>query len=116
MVKTEKCEDVNCPIHGSLKTHGRTFKGYIVSNKAQKSAIVEWSRLRKVLKYERYEKRKTRVQVHRPLCMNIKEGDYVEIKECRPLSKTKKFVIMGLVQKTKDSKTITKKEKTITKK
>ena len=110
MVKTEKCEDMNCPIHGNLKTRGRNFKGVVVSAKAQKSAVVEWSRLRKILKYERYEKRKTRIQVHNPSCINAKEGDYVEIKECRPLSKTKRFVITGLVQdKIKDSKNETKK-------
>lgn len=98
MVKEEKCEDVNCPIHGSLKTRGRNFKGFIVSAKAQKTAIVEWVRVRKILKYDRYEKRKTRIQVHNPSCINAKEGDYVKVKECRPLSKTKKFVIVSLAK------------------
>ena len=89
----EKCNDKNCPKHGSISLRGRTFIGKIVSTKAHKSAIVEWGRLNFIPKYERYSKRKTRIQVHNPRCMNIKEKDDVEIEECRPLSKTKGFVI-----------------------
>ena len=98
-MKSEECNDKNCPMHGSIKLRGRNFKGKIVSTKAHKSAIVEWTRLRFVTKYERYEKRKTRIQVHNPLCMDIKEGDLVEIQECRPLSKTKRFVITKKLDK-----------------
>jgi len=112
MATENKCEDVNCPIHGSLKTRGRTFKGIVVSSKAQKSAVVEWSRVKKNLKYERYEKKKTRIQVHNPSCISAKEGDYVEIKECRPLSKTKKFVITGFV-KDKEEKSAKKETKKV---
>ena len=104
-MKTETpCEDKNCPIHGSVKTHGRTFKGTVVSAKAKKSAVVEWAGLKKIPKYERYQKRKTRIQVHNPECINAKEGDVVEIKECRPLSKTKRFIIMSFVKETKQDK------------
>ena len=107
MVKNENCGDKNCPIHGSIKLRGRVFKGVIVSAKTKKSAIVEWARVKKNKKYERYEKRRTKIQVHNPLCMNAKQGDHVEIKECRPLSKTKKFVITGFVE---EKKKITEKE------
>ena len=93
----ENCNDKNCPIHGSLSVRGRTFNGIVASSKASKSAVVEWGRLYAVPKYERYEKRKTRIMVHNPLCINAKEGDFVEIKECRPLSKTKKFVITAIL-------------------
>jgi hypothetical protein len=34
--KTEvKCDDRNCPIHGSLKTRGQIIKGNVVSDKMQ---------------------------------------------------------------------------------
>ena len=89
----ELCEDKNCPNHGSIRLRGRTFNGKVVSNKAHKSAIVEWGLLKFIPKYERYSKGKTKVQVHNPECMDINEEDNVEIKECRPLSKTKRFVI-----------------------
>ena len=55
---------------------------------------------RKVLlrKYNRYEKRRTRIKAHNPDCIGAMPGDAVRIMECRPLSKTKKFVVVGKVQ------------------
>ena len=111
----EECTDKNCPIHGSINLRGRTFKGTIVSTKAHKSAIVEWGRLIFIPKYERYSKGKTRIQVHNPECMNIQENDKVEIKECRPLSKTKRFVITKKLDDVKKEIT-SKSEEKITKK
>lgn len=32
--------------------------------------------------------------MHNPDCVNAKEGEVVKIMECRPLSKTKNFVII----------------------
>ena len=52
-------------------------------------------------KFERYEKRRTRIKVHNPECINAKEGDIVKISECRPLSKTKNFVIIENLGKEK---------------
>jgi len=111
-MKTKTCKDKNCPIHGQIKTRGKTFKGIVVSDKAQKSALVEWGRIKKIQKYERYEKLKTKIQVHNPECIKAKTGNFVEIKECRPLSKTKKFVITQILNTedkiTKDIKKIGK--------
>ena len=112
----EECTDKNCPTHGSISLRGRTFKGKIVSTKAHKSAIVEWGRLIFVPKYERYSKGKTRIQVHNPKCMNIQENDKVEIEECRPLSKTKRFVITKKLNGVKKETTLNSKEKIPTKK
>lgn len=89
-----KCDDRNCPVHGNLKTRGRKFVGTVVKSKAQKTATVEWSRKRLVPKYERYEKRMTRIKAHNPPCIDVKKGDRIEISECRPISKTKRFVVL----------------------
>ncbi len=100
--KENQCKDKNCPIHGELKTRGRTFTGTVVSAKAHKTIVVEWGRTRLIPKYERYEKRKTKVMAHKPECMNIKETDIVKIQECRPLSKAKKFVVIEkIIEKNK---------------
>lgn len=112
----EECDDKNCPNHGSIKLRGRSFKGTVVSTKAHKSAIIEWGRLKFIPKYERYSKGKTRIQVHNPGCMNIKEDDTVEIEECRPLSKTKKFVITKKLNKVIKKIPNSKEEKSTTKK
>jgi len=91
---TKKCEDNNCPFHGSLKVRGMIFLGEIVSKDTHKTATVAWERKYYIPKYERYMKKRSKIHVHNPLCINGKEGDIVKIIECRPLSKTKKFVIV----------------------
>ncbi len=89
----KNCGEENCPRHGSLKLRGREFSGTVISSKASKTATVEWERRVLIPKYERYEKKRSRVKVHNPSCIDAKEGDRVRIKECRPISKTKKFCI-----------------------
>ena len=89
----EQCTDNHCPTHGTTKVHGRLFTATVLSTRAQKTAIVEWERRYHVPKYERYERRKTKLNVHNPDCLNAKAGDIVKITECRPISKTKHFVI-----------------------
>ncbi|MAG45370.1 MAG: 30S ribosomal protein S17 [Nanoarchaeota archaeon] len=77
-----------------ISLHGRTFSGIVTSRKMQKTAKVEWDRTHLIKKYERYEKRKSSVMAHVPDKMEVKEGDRVIVKECRPLSKTKHFIIV----------------------
>lgn len=89
----EKCNDAHCPKHGSVRTHGRTFTATVISTRAQRTAIVNWERKYHVPKYERYERRRTKLNVHNPECINAKDGDIVSIIECRPISRTKHFVI-----------------------
>ena len=88
------CGDVKCPVHGELKARGRTITGTVVSAKAQKSAVVAWEYTELVPKYGRYLKKRSRVSVHSPDCIDVQEGDQVKIRECRPISKTKRFVII----------------------
>lgn len=89
------CKDKWCPIHGKVSLRGRTFKGTVQKVNIHKTATVMWNRQHYIHKYERYEKKITKLKVHKPDCMDIKEGDVVEIKETRPISKTKHFVITG---------------------
>lgn len=93
------CEDSKCPWHGNLKIRGQTFIGFVVSTKPEKTAIVEWNYNYFNKKYERFERRKSRVVAHNPKCLSVKEGEKVIIGECRPLSKTKKFCVLGRVGK-----------------
>ena len=93
----KKCEDKKCPFHGRIKVRGREFTGIIVETDAHGSATVEWPRIQYSSKYERYEKRKTRIRVHNPDCINVKKGDKVRVMETRPMSKTKKFVVIEKV-------------------
>lgn len=99
-----KCNDNNCPFHGTLKCRGRAFTSTVVSTKMQKTATVSWERRYFLSKFERYEKRRSAVKAHNPACINAQEGDIVKIAECRPLSKTKNFVIISILGKEKGFK------------
>jgi small subunit ribosomal protein S17 len=90
-----KCEDENCAWHGKISVRGRVFRGQIRSAKSHNTAIVEWDYHRLAPKYERYERRKSRVTAHNPPCIHAREGDTVVIAECRPVSKTKNFIIVS---------------------
>ncbi|HIH86916.1 MAG TPA: 30S ribosomal protein S17 [Methanosarcinales archaeon] len=90
----EECNDINCPFHGTLPVRGQVFTGSVVSSKMDKTVVVKRTFEKLVTKYERYEKRQSKMHAHNPPCINAKEGDVVKIAECRPLSKTKKFVVI----------------------
>ena len=94
------CADVTCPFHGSLKIRGRTYKGAVI-RKFPKRVCIEFNRTVYIRKYERYANRKTRLHARLPDCLKdkINLGDYIEIGECRPLSKIIHFVVMGKVEK-----------------
>jgi len=58
------------------------------------TVVVEKEYLHYIRKYNRYEKRSSRIHAHNPPCLQAKTGDLVTIAECRPLSKTKSFVVV----------------------
>lgn len=93
------CTDDTCPIHGSLKSRGRIFKGNIIK-KFPRRIVIEFERIFYVKKYERYAKKKTKLHARLPKCMEdkVKVGDYVMIQECRPLSKIIHFVFLRKVK------------------
>ena len=91
-VPAKGCSDRNCPFHGKLSVRGQSFEGVVVSAKMQRTVVVEREHLRYIPKYERYEKRTRRMNVHAPPCLDLKEGIRVTIMECRPLTKTVHFV------------------------
>ena len=69
----------------------------VVSSKLPKTATVEREYRHYLPKYERYTQRRKKICVHNPPEINAKEGDRVRIIECRPISKTKRFVIVEKV-------------------
>ena len=90
----KECSDLECPFHGELPVRGRVITGKVVSSRAQKTVIVEKQYQHYIPKYERYERRHSRIAAYNPECIAAKEGDVVTIVECRPLSKTKSFVVV----------------------
>jgi|SRR3989344_6625134 len=95
----KECNDKKCPTHGNISLRGRIFHGVIVSKDAHRTVVVEWPRIVKIRKYERFEKKRSKVKAHNPSCINAGLGEMVKIVECRPLSKTKNFVIVERIEK-----------------
>ena len=89
-----ECSDTKCPFHGSLSVRGITLEGKVVSDRMPDTVVVQKEYVKLIQKYERYEKRRTKIHAHNPSCIGAKEGDRVKIAECRPLSKTKSFVVI----------------------
>ena len=74
----------------------RTLTGRVISNKMQKTVTVLIERKVKHPLYGKYVTRSTKYHAHTEDVLN--EGDTVEIKECRPLSRTKTWTVVRLVQ------------------
>jgi len=94
---TKTCVDLNCPYHGKLSVRGQILKGICVSTKMNKTAVIQRERRLFNKKFERYEKRTKKISAHNPECLEIKAGEPVAIMECRPISKTVSFVVIGRV-------------------
>ena len=88
------CDDARCPFHGHLKVRGKTLDGTIVSISNKQTVVIQREYLQRVPKYNRYERRRSRVNAHLPPCIEAKEGDSASIAECRPLAKTVSFVVV----------------------
>ncbi|MBU4535154.1 MAG: 30S ribosomal protein S17 [Euryarchaeota archaeon] len=89
-----ECNDPNCPFHGTLPVRGQILEGIVTSDKAERTITLERSFYKFIRKYERYEKRKSKISAHLPDCIQVNIGDTVKVAECRPLSKTKHFVVV----------------------
>jgi small subunit ribosomal protein S17 len=97
------CMDRLCPMHGKISLRGRTFKGKVIS-KFPKRVAIEFERTLYIKKYERFAKRKTKLHARLPDCMKdeINIGDYIEIMECRPISKIINFIVTKKIHGLKD--------------
>lgn len=84
---TQTTEQEKHPIRGG------DFTGTVISNKMQKSATVRWEHSQSIPKYERKERRNTKITAHVPEDLELEEGDTVEVSETRPISKTKSHII-----------------------
>jgi small subunit ribosomal protein S17 len=76
----------------------RTRTGRVTSNKADKTVTVVLERQVKHPLYGKYMKRSTKVHAH-DQDNSCAEGDLVKISECRPLSKTKSWQVVEIVER-----------------
>jgi small subunit ribosomal protein S17 len=76
----------------------RTLEGVVASDKGNKTIKVVVNYQTRHPKYGKYLRRRTVLHAHDEK-NEAKEGDTVEIAECRPLSKTKHHRLIRIVQK-----------------
>ncbi|MCX7120221.1 MAG: 30S ribosomal protein S17 [Gammaproteobacteria bacterium] len=76
----------------------RTLTGVVLSDKMQKSATVLVERRVQHPKYGKFVRRSTKFHIHDEN-NTCRAGDLVLIKECRPVSKTKSWELVEVVNK-----------------
>lgn len=73
---------------------GKTLKGVVVSDKMDKTVVVAVTRLVKHPKYGKYMSHTKRYKAHNE-DNTVKVGQTVTIKEVRPISKDKSFIVIA---------------------
>lgn len=76
----------------------RTQQGRVISDKGDKSIVVAIERFVKHPIYGKFLRKTTKLHVHdeNNVCA---QGDNVEIRECRPISKTKSWTLVNVIGK-----------------
>ena len=85
--------------NNTKKTQPRVLRGVVVSSNMQDTIVVAVERYVKHPKYQKFIKSTKRYSVHDK--GNTSEiGSQVEIVECKPISKTKRFTLLTAAEKT----------------
>ena len=94
--KATECNDKYCPFHGKTRIRGKILNGVVVSKKSRNTVILRRDYVQFIKKYQRYERRNSRLACHLPECMRyeINIGDLVRAGESRKISKTKAFIVL----------------------
>jgi len=80
------------------ETKKRTLSGKVISNKGDKTITVLIERRVKHSLYGKFLRRSTKLRAHDEN-NECYEGDIVAIEECRPLSKTKTWKLVSVIDK-----------------
>ncbi|WP_343128538.1 30S ribosomal protein S17 [Buchnera aphidicola (Kurisakia onigurumii)] len=81
-----------------MNMNSRILKGYVISNKMQKTAVVSIQRIIKHDLYKKFIKKTTKLHIHDEF-NKCSIGDLVELVECRPISKKKSWKLFRIVKK-----------------
>lgn len=76
----------------------KTIVGRVVSDKSDKTVVVEWERRIKHPLYKKYVTEHSKVKAHDEH-NKAKEGDSVKIVFCRPISKDKSWRLVSVLEK-----------------
>ncbi|MDA9614443.1 30S ribosomal protein S17 [Pseudomonadota bacterium] len=87
-----------------MSTNPRQLTGVVISDKADKTITVKIERKVKHPTYGKIMKRSTKVHAHDEL-NSAKIGDLVTVQECRPLSKSKTWMLLSDISNKNDVST-----------
>jgi small subunit ribosomal protein S17 len=76
----------------------KTFEGTVVSNKMQKTLVVVVTKKFKETRTSKIVKSHKKYKIHSEDA-TVRNGDLVSFVECRPISKEKKFRLLGVLKK-----------------
>lgn len=76
----------------------RTLTGKVVSNKMDKSITVLIERRVKHPKYGKFVRKSSKIHAHDE-ANQCREGDVVTIEECRPISRTKAWRLVEVIER-----------------
>lgn len=79
------------------KQTGREFKGIVVSSAMAKTVVVKVESMKLHPKYQKSYRVSKKYHVHDEQGQ-AKVGDLVKFKECRPLSKTKRWTLVAVIK------------------
>ena len=94
----EKRSGVGTPRRDEPRPLLRTIRGVVASDKGHKTIKVVVAYQTRHEKYGKFLKRRTVLHAHDE-ANDAKEGDTVEIAECRPISKTKHHRLLRVVER-----------------
>jgi len=96
--KPKAAKSAPSPAETTPRSMLRTIVGVVSSDKGNKSITVVVDFQTKHPKYGKYLRRRTTIHAHDEK-NEAKQGDKVELAECRPLSKTKHHRLIRIVEK-----------------
>jgi small subunit ribosomal protein S17 len=82
----------------ATEANKRTVQGVVTSNAGNKSATIMIERRIKHPVYGKFIKRSTKLHIHDE-ANECNKGDTILVEECRPMSKTKSWKLVKIVEK-----------------
>ncbi len=95
--KTHKAEKKEIKMMLPVGTRGRIFEGTVI-RKFPHRLVIEFERTVYIKKYERFYKKRTRIHARIPEGFVVELGDYIKVRECRPLSKIIHAVVIEKIR------------------
>ncbi len=96
--QTEKTQAGDATGTGHLERHRRFMQGTVVSDKMDKTIIVQVTRRYRHPKYKKYVNERVRYKAHDET-NDAKMGDKVRIIESRPLSRDKRWRLTSVLER-----------------